>query len=179
MRLRRFASEVSALRSAGPLRSQLPEAGAGGGGAARLDRASDASADAHGSHQSPGSQGSADQHPREDPRGEAQGHVRDPRSPRRRRHPDRGRIMTAPICVFDISAYLHRAMYVCYGDRVADTEPENTAFIRHACGMLANTMDTLGAQRVVVVCDSTEPSFRCDEYPAYKAERKEHYPVFK
>lgn len=86
--------------------------------------------------------------------------------------------MTTPIYLFDISAYLHRAMYVCYGDRVAEIEPSDTAFIRHAAGMLANTMDALRVERMVVVCDSTEPSFRCDEYPAYKAERKAHYPVF-
>lgn len=86
--------------------------------------------------------------------------------------------MTAPIFIFDISAYLHRAMYVTYGDRCADIDPSDTHFTRHACNMLSNTMDTLRVERVVIVCDSTEPSFRCDEFPAYKAERKPHYPVF-
>jgi DNA polymerase-1 len=89
--------------------------------------------------------------------------------------------MTAPIFLFDISAYLHRAMYVVHGDGAdgaATANPSNASFIRHACGMLANTMEGLGVQRMIVVCDSTEPSLRCDEYPAYKAERKPHYPVF-
>jgi len=83
-----------------------------------------------------------------------------------------------PIFLFDVSAYLHRAMYVCYGDKAAEIVPTDTTFLRHACGMLANTMEKLDVQRMVVVCDSTEPSFRCDEFPAYKAERKAHYPVF-
>lgn len=83
-----------------------------------------------------------------------------------------------PIFLFDISAYLHRAMYVCYGDRVADTDPSDTRFIQHAAGMLANSMEGLRVERMIVACDSTEPSLRCDVFPEYKAERKAHYPVF-
>jgi DNA polymerase-1 len=86
--------------------------------------------------------------------------------------------VSTPIYLFDISAYLHRAMYVCYGDRCEDIEPSDTTFIRHAAGMLANTMQDLRVERMAVVCDSTEPSLRCDVFPEYKAERKAHYPVF-
>lgn len=86
--------------------------------------------------------------------------------------------MTSPLFLFDISAYLHRAMYVCYGDRVAETSETDARFVQHACGMLANTMERLNIERMAVVCDSTDPSFRCDYFPAYKAERKPHYPVF-
>jgi 5'-3' exonuclease len=86
--------------------------------------------------------------------------------------------MSDPVFIFDISAYLHRAMYVTYGDRVADAPASDSRFIQHAATMLANTMEQLGVRRMVVVCDSTEPSFRCDEFPEYKAERKAHYPVF-
>lgn len=86
--------------------------------------------------------------------------------------------MTNHIYLFDISAYLHRAMYVTYGDRAAETSPDDQAFIRHACSMLARTMDDLRVERMAVVCDSVEPSFRCDIYPQYKAERKAHYPVY-
>ncbi len=86
--------------------------------------------------------------------------------------------MTDPIHLFDISAYLHRAMYVCYGDRCAETPATDERFIQHACGMLANTMEKLNVKRMIVCCDSTEPSFRCDWFPGYKAERKAHYPVF-
>ena len=82
------------------------------------------------------------------------------------------------IYLFDISAYLHRAMHVVYGDRSASIVPTDTAFIDHACVMLANTMGKLGIERMAVVCDSAEPSFRCEAYPAYKAERKPHTPVF-
>jgi 5'-3' exonuclease len=82
------------------------------------------------------------------------------------------------VFLFDISAYLHRAMYVTYGDRAATADPADSSIARQACRMLANTMDTLGVQNMAVVCDSTESSFRCDEYPAYKADRKAHYPVF-
>lgn len=86
--------------------------------------------------------------------------------------------MTAPIYLIDISAYLHRAMHVVYGDRAPSIAPTDTAFIDHAGIMLANTMAKLRIERMAVVCDSTEPSFRCDTYPAYKAERKPHTPVF-
>lgn len=86
--------------------------------------------------------------------------------------------MSTSIFLFDISAYLHRAMYVCYGDRVADTPATDDAFIRHACGMLANTVEQLGVRRMAVVCDSPLPSFRCDLFSDYKADRKAHYPVF-
>jgi DNA polymerase-1 len=82
------------------------------------------------------------------------------------------------IHLIDISAYLHRAMHVVYGDRAASVKPTDTSFIDHACIMLANTMVKLGIKRMAVVCDSTEPSFRCEAYPAYKAERKPHTPVF-
>lgn len=82
------------------------------------------------------------------------------------------------IHLIDISAYLHRAMHVVYGDRSASIVPTDTAFIDHACVMLANTMVKLDIKRMAVVCDSTEPSFRCEAYPAYKAERKPHTPVF-
>jgi len=83
-----------------------------------------------------------------------------------------------PVYLIDISAYLHRAMHVVYGDRAATVEAADTAFVDHACVMLANTMVKLGIKRMAVVCDSTEPSFRCDMYPEYKAERKPHTPVF-
>lgn len=86
--------------------------------------------------------------------------------------------MTAPIYLIDISAYLHRAMHVVYGDRAASVAPTDTAFIDHACIMLANTMAKLRIERMAVVCDSTQSSFRCDVYPAYKAERKPHTAVF-
>lgn len=82
------------------------------------------------------------------------------------------------VYLIDISAYLHRAMHVVYGDRAATVEAADTAFIDHACIMLANTMVKLGVRRMAVVCDSTEASFRCDAYPAYKADRKPHTPVF-
>lgn len=82
------------------------------------------------------------------------------------------------IYLVDIYAYLHRAMHVVYGDRAASVEPADTGFIDHACIMLANTMVKLSIKRMAVVCDSTMPSFRCDMYPAYKAERKPHTPVF-
>jgi len=83
-----------------------------------------------------------------------------------------------PIYLIDISAYLHRAMHVVYGDRAASVSPKDTAFIDHACVMLANTMVKLRIVRMAIVCDSTAPSFRCDFYPAYKADRKPHTPVF-
>lgn len=86
--------------------------------------------------------------------------------------------MVAPIYLVDISAYLHRAMHVVYGDRAPTVAPTDTAFIDHACIMLANTMEKLRIERMAVVCDSMQPSFRCDEFPAYKAERKPHTPVF-
>lgn len=86
--------------------------------------------------------------------------------------------MAAPIFLFDIAAYLHRAMYVVYGDKAAETSPDDRKFIEHACVMLANTMDKLDVRRMAVVCDSTEHSLRCDVYPKYKAERKPHTPVF-
>lgn len=86
--------------------------------------------------------------------------------------------MTAPIYLIDISAYLHRAMHVVYGDRAPTVPPTDTAFVEHACVMLANTMVKLRIERMAVVCDSTQPSFRCDYFPQYKAERKAHTPVF-
>jgi DNA polymerase-1 len=86
--------------------------------------------------------------------------------------------VTAPIYLVDISAYLHRSMHVVYGDKAPNVQPTDTAFIDHACVMLANTMDKLRIERLAVVCDSTEHSFRCDYFPAYKAERKAHTPVF-
>jgi DNA polymerase-1 len=86
--------------------------------------------------------------------------------------------MTAPVYLIDISAYLHRAMHVVYGDRAASVVPTDTAFIDHACVMLANTMAKLRIERMAVVCDSKEPSFRCDFFPSYKAERKPHTAVF-
>jgi DNA polymerase-1 len=86
--------------------------------------------------------------------------------------------MSDPIFLFDIAAYLHRAMYVVYGDTAATTPTTDDKFIAHACGMLANTMEKLDVKRMAVVRDSIVPSLRCAEYPAYKAERKAHYPVF-
>jgi len=86
--------------------------------------------------------------------------------------------VASPIYLIDISAYLHRAMHVVYGDRAATVAATDTAFIDHACVMLANTMEKCGIRRMAVVCDSTEPSLRCDMYPEYKAERKPHTPVF-
>jgi len=86
--------------------------------------------------------------------------------------------MAEPIYLFDISAYLHRAMYVVYGDKTAEMPPEDQKFIVHACGMLANTMEKLSVRRMAVVCDSTEHSLRCGVYPRYKAERKPHAAVF-
>ncbi len=86
--------------------------------------------------------------------------------------------MTDPIYLVDISAYLHRAMHVVYGDRAPTIAPTDTGFVDHACVMLANTMVKLKVERMAIVCDSTESSFRCDTYPAYKAERKPHTPVF-
>jgi DNA polymerase-1 len=81
--------------------------------------------------------------------------------------------------LFDVSAYLHRAMHVVYGDRVATVDPNDSQFIKHACAMIANTMQRCDVSRMVLVQDSLEPSFRCDVYPAYKAGRRDHYPVFK
>lgn len=86
--------------------------------------------------------------------------------------------MVAPIYLIDISAYLHRAMHVVYGDRAPSIVPTDTAFADHACVMLANTMVKLNIKRMAIVCDSTEPSFRCAVFPKYKAERKPHTPVF-
>ena len=86
--------------------------------------------------------------------------------------------MGLPIYLFDIAAYLHRAMYVVYGDKTAETPPDDRRFIEHACGMLANTMEKLDVKRMAVVCDSTESSLRCAIYPQYKADRKPHTPVF-
>jgi len=83
-----------------------------------------------------------------------------------------------PVYLIDISAYLHRAMHVVYGDRAATVEAADTGFIDHAGVMLANTMVKLGIKRMAVVCDSIAPSFRCESYPAYKAGRKPHTPVF-
>ena len=83
-----------------------------------------------------------------------------------------------PVFLIDISAYLHRAMHVVYGDRTPTIAATDTSFIDHAAVMLANTMAKLSIKRMAVVCDSTEPSFRCDMYPEYKAERKPHTPVF-
>lgn len=86
--------------------------------------------------------------------------------------------MTEPVYLFDISAYLHRALYAVYpSDRVNDVDAGDPSFIRHAAGMLANTVEKLAVRRMIVVCDSTEPSFRCDEYAGYKADRKPHPPV--
>jgi DNA polymerase-1 len=87
-------------------------------------------------------------------------------------------VTPSSLFLFDISAYLHRAMHVAYGDRVADVNPSDSAFIMHACAMLANTMEQCNVQRMLLVLDSSLPSFRCDWYPAYKAERRAHYPVF-
>jgi len=86
--------------------------------------------------------------------------------------------MADPIHLFDIAAYLHRAMYVVYGDNASTTPSTDETFIVHACGMLANTMEKLGVRRMAVVRDSVVPSKRCEEYPAYKADRKPHTPVF-
>ncbi len=86
--------------------------------------------------------------------------------------------MTAPVFLIDVAAYLHRAMYVIHGDGASTASPDDDSFARHACGMLAGTMEKIGIERMAVVADSTELSFRCDEYPAYKAERKPHTPVF-
>lgn len=82
------------------------------------------------------------------------------------------------IHLIDISAYLHRAMHVVYGDRAATVDVNDTALADHACTMLANTMVKLDIRRMAVVCDSTDPSFRCDMYPKYKSGRKPHAPVF-
>lgn len=88
--------------------------------------------------------------------------------------------MTTPTYLFDISAYLHRAMYVTYGaDRLTSVPENDESFIRHACMMLAATVRGLKVERMVVVRDSSEPSLRCDEFSAYKAERKPHPPVFR
>jgi DNA polymerase-1 len=86
--------------------------------------------------------------------------------------------MAETIYLFDISAYLHRAMHVVYGDRAAMVDPADTGFIDHACVMLANTMAKLDVKRAAIVCDSTEPSFRCEAYPEYKSGRKAHPDVF-
>lgn len=80
--------------------------------------------------------------------------------------------------LFDIAAYLHRAMYVVHGDRAAEADPNDPSLAKLACSMLANTMETLNVERMAVVCDSFEPSLRCDEYADYKKKRKPHYPVF-
>lgn len=71
--------------------------------------------------------------------------------------------MTDPVFLIDISAYLHRAMHVVYGDRAHSVAPTDTAFIDHVGVMLANTMEKLDIKRMAVACDSTEPSFRCEE----------------
>lgn len=86
--------------------------------------------------------------------------------------------MGLPIYLFDISAYLHRSMYVMYGDKAAETPATDRKFIVHACTALASTMEKLNVKRMAVVCDSTEHSLRCDRYPKYKADRKPHTPVF-
>jgi DNA polymerase-1 len=86
--------------------------------------------------------------------------------------------MLDPVYIFDVSPYLHRAMYVSYGDRAAMVPPEDETFVKHACVMLSNTMETLGVKRMVVVADSSEPSPRCEIFPSYKAKRKAHYRVF-
>jgi len=86
--------------------------------------------------------------------------------------------VSEPVYLVDISAYLHRAMHVVYGERAATVPASDTAFIDHACVMLANTMVKLTTRRIAIVCDSTEPSFRCEAYPAYKANRKAHTAVF-
>lgn len=80
--------------------------------------------------------------------------------------------------LFDVSAYLHRAMHIVYGDRVATVSEDDSTFIKHASVMVANTMRDLSVRRMVLVRDSTEPSWRCDDYPAYKSDRRAHYPVF-
>lgn len=87
-------------------------------------------------------------------------------------------VLPDTIYLIDVSAYLHRAMHVTYGDRAESVAATDTGFIDHACVMLANTMVKLGVRRMAVVCDSTSPSFRCDSYPSYKAGRKAHTAVF-
>lgn len=88
--------------------------------------------------------------------------------------------LTQPDCVFvfDITAFLHRALHVSYGDRVLAIPETDTAFVRQAGRMIANVVQALGIQQMVVALDSTEPSLRCDYFPAYKAGRKAHAPVF-
>lgn len=86
--------------------------------------------------------------------------------------------MSEPIHLIDVAAFLHRAMYVTYGDRASEVDPSDSRFTSQACAMLANLMERLNIRRMAVVRDSTEPSYRCDIFPAYKADRKPHTPVF-
>jgi 5'-3' exonuclease len=82
------------------------------------------------------------------------------------------------VFVFDANAFLHRAMHVCYADRAPTIAPTDAAFVKHAGKMIANVLHALNVRQMVVALDSTEHSFRCDWYPAYKAQRKPHTPVF-
>jgi DNA polymerase-1 len=87
--------------------------------------------------------------------------------------------MSETLYLFDVSAYLHRAMYACYRDAVDSVDPSNSAFIRYATTLLASDMELFQVKYMALVADSTEPSLRCDMFSAYKAGRRDHPAVFR
>lgn len=87
--------------------------------------------------------------------------------------------MNPRLYLFDTTAFLHRAMHGCYGSRVPVMPADNSTFVRQAATMIAGVIARQKIDQLVLVADSTEPSFRCDVYPDYKKGRSAHPPVFK
>lgn len=86
---------------------------------------------------------------------------------------------TQPDCVyvFDITAFMHRAAHVCYGDRIAEMPHDDPRCVQHALGMVANVLSAHSVRQMVVAVDSPLPSPRVKLYHLYKADRKPHPPV--
>lgn len=89
--------------------------------------------------------------------------------------------MSDTLYLFDVSAYLHRAMYACHRDATESVDEHNAAFIELAARMVANDMERIAGRTsyMALVRDSDEPSLRCDTFPSYKQGRRPHPPVFR
>lgn len=79
--------------------------------------------------------------------------------------------------IFDTTAFLHRALHVVYRDLVAEVPADHTQFLKHASVMVSGLLDRLQVENVVFALDSSVPSIRVKEWPAYKEGRKEYPPV--
>jgi DNA polymerase-1 len=83
------------------------------------------------------------------------------------------------VYVFDVAAFLHRAMHALHRDQVDKIPADDTTAAHHALSMISSLMSQFAIRRMVVCPDSTERSLRCDYFSAYKAERRAHPPVFR